>query len=144
MTTVRAIFLIMIQIMIARSFPIRRQAIAGRSAAMCQFGVRSFSLTKLRSQEEGSSTADLLEEYQNENNVRDQVFSAISQDGSVKVTVCTARNLVNDFMLAHTMTATPADALGRAVICALMMSNGMQDEQTVQLTINGKIYNGMQ
>ena len=41
-------------------------------------------------------------------------------------------------MIAHTMTAVPADALGRAVVCALLMSNGMQAEQTVQLTMNGK------
>jgi ketopantoate reductase len=42
------------------------------------------------------------------------------------------------------MTATPADALGRAVTCALLMSNGMQDEQTIQLTLKSKdIYPGV-
>lgn len=133
------------QIVFTRSFPIQKQGIAGRSATLCRFGARSFAATKLRNQNEASTSSgesspakstDLLEEYRNENNVRDQVFSAISGDGSVKVTACTARNLVNEFMLAHTLTATPADALGRAVICALMMSNGMQDEQSVQLTFN--------
>ena len=151
--TVRDLFLMMIQIMVARSFPIQRLSVAGRSAALCQLGVRAFSSTNLGSQSKVSSDSgenspgtshDLFEQYRNENNVRDQVFSAISQDGSVKVTACTARNLVNDLMLAHTLTATPADALGRAVICALMMSNGIQDEQTVQLTFNGKSFNGMQ
>jgi molecular chaperone Hsp33 len=52
------------------------------------------------------------------------------------VTACTTRNLLNDFMIMHTMTATPADALGRTLICALLMSNGMQAEQTCQITIN--------
>lgn len=80
---------------------------------------------------------DVLAEYRNKNNIRDQVFSAMSSDGSVKVTACTARNLVNDLMIAHTMTATPADALGRTVVCALLISNGMQEEQTVQLTMKG-------
>jgi molecular chaperone Hsp33 len=75
-------------------------------------------------------------EYVNESNLRDQVFSAISEDGSVKVTACTARNLINDLMIMHTMTAVPADALGRTIICALLMSNGMQAEQTCQITIN--------
>lgn len=84
------------------------------------------------------ASATDLEEYANKSNIRDQVFSAISSDGSVKVTACTARNLVNDLMIAHTMTATPADALGRTIVCALMMSNGMQDEQTLQLTLNCK------
>lgn len=152
MTVVKAISLIMMQIVFTRSFPIQKQGIAGRSATLCRFGARSFAATKLRNQNEASTSSgesspakstDLLEEYRNENNVRDQVFSAISGDGSVKVTACTARNLVNEFMLAHTLTATPADALGRAVICALMMSNGMQDEQSVQLTFNGEICNGM-
>ncbi|KAG7374277.1 Hsp33 domain containing protein [Nitzschia inconspicua] len=82
------------------------------------------------------ATENPLAEYLNESNQRDQVFSAISDDGSVKVTACTARNLINDLMIMHTMTAIPADALGRTVICALLMSNGMQAEQTCQITIN--------
>jgi len=77
-----------------------------------------------------------LEDYANPSNRDDQVFSAISEDGSVKITACTARNLVNDLMMMHTMTAVPADALGRAVVCTLMMSNGMQAEQTCQITFN--------
>lgn len=148
MIVVRTSFLMMLQILIARAFPIHRQIFSGRSTALCRFGVRAFSGTNLPagSSDDGENSSvastDLLQEYRNENNVRDQVFSAISQDGSVKVTACTARNLVNDLMLAHTLSATTADALGRAVVCALMMSNGMQHEQTVQLTFNGKIYNG--
>jgi len=77
-----------------------------------------------------------LEDYANPSNRDDQVFSAISEDGSVKITACTARNLVNDLMIMHTMTAVPADAIGRTVVCALMMSNGMQAEQTCQITLN--------
>ncbi|KAL3903228.1 MAG: hypothetical protein SGILL_010525 [Bacillariaceae sp.] len=82
------------------------------------------------------ATESPLAEYLNESNRRDQVFSAISEDGSVKVTACTARNLINDLMIMHTMTAVPADALGRTIVCALLMSNGMQAEQTCQITIN--------
>lgn len=78
----------------------------------------------------------LKEQYSNKNNIDDQVFSAMSKDGSVKVTACTARNLVNDLMIMHTMTAVPADALGRTIVCALLMSNGIQEEQVVQLTLN--------
>ena len=32
------------------------------------------------------------------------------------------------------MNAVPGDALGRATLCALMSSNGMQEEQIFQLT----------
>ena len=83
------------------------------------------------------TTTDTLSEYKNENNREDQVFSAISGDGGIKVTVATVRNIVNDFMIMHTMTEVPADAIGQLVTCGLLMSNGMQDEQTVQITFNG-------
>ena len=75
-------------------------------------------------------------EYSNRNNYRDQVFSALSSDGGIKVTACTIRNLLNDMMLQHTLSETSTDALGRSVICALLTSNGMQAEQILQLTVN--------
>lgn len=79
---------------------------------------------------------DPLETYRNPKNRNDQVFSAISGDGGIKVTACTVRNLVNDMMIQHTMTETPTEALGRTIICGLLMANGMQDEQIVQITLN--------
>ena len=119
-----------------------------------------------------TSTETALQQYQNKNNLDDQVFSAISADGGLKVTVATIRNLLNEFMIQespslccfvvcygvfaavctnmccfsfifincetrifqHTMNAVPGDALGRATLCALMSSNGMQEEQIFQLT----------
>jgi len=76
--------------------------------------------------------------YRNKNNIRDQVFSAISGDNGIKVTACTVRNMLNDMSLQHSMTETPTDALGRTVICGLLMANGIQDEQIVQITMNSK------
>jgi hypothetical protein len=75
--------------------------------------------------------------YRNKNNLRDQVFSAMSGDGGIKVTAATVRNLVNDMMLQHTLTETPTEALGRTVVCGLLMANGIQEEQVVQITLNG-------
>lgn len=100
------------------------------------------------SADESSSTAPLsssaadtlsknLEPYQNKNNLDDQVFSAMSADGGLKVTVATIRNLLNEFMIQHTMNPVPGDALGRATLCALMASNGMQEEQMFQLSMKG-------
>jgi len=80
--------------------------------------------------------SDALAEYRNQGNRRDQVFSAISKDGGVKVTAATIRNAVNDMMIQHEMNAVSADALGRTAACGLLMSNGMQEEQTVQITLN--------
>ena len=45
--------------------------------------------------------------------------------------------MINDLSMQHTLSPVPMDALGRAVSCGLLMSNGMQDEQTVQITMNG-------
>ena len=78
----------------------------------------------------------LLLPYRNKNNIRDQVFSALSGGGGIKVTAVTARNIMNDLMIQHTMTAVSAEALGRTVICSILMANGIQEEQIVQITIN--------
>ena len=79
-----------------------------------------------------------LELYKNKNNIDDQIVSAISGNGEIKVTAATIRNLVNDIMMSQTLTAVPADALSRSMTCGLLLSNGMQDEQTFQLTLNCK------
>ena len=76
-------------------------------------GRRFFNVARKLSESSDTVSADQFEEYRNKNNMRDQVFSAMSQDGSIKVTACTARNVVNDLMIMHTMTAVPADALSR-------------------------------
>jgi molecular chaperone Hsp33 len=79
---------------------------------------------------------ETLHQFRNRNNIRDQVFSAISGGGGIKVTAVTARNIMNDLMIQHTMTAVSAEALGRTVMCAILIANGIQDEQIVQITIN--------
>ena len=85
-----------------------------------------------------SGSDDPWASYRNKNNIRDQVVSAISKDGGIKVTACTIRNMVNDLMIQHTLTDIPIQALGRTMTCALLMANGMQAEQTVQITLNCK------
>ena len=127
-------------LLLALSLPGRRCLVSAfRPALSNQWSSnRLFSTREESSKDEETSTSDPLEKYRNKNNIRDQVFSCISSDGGVKVTVATIRNIVNDMSLQHTMTAVPTDALGRTVTCALLMSNGMQLEQTVQITMNGR------
>jgi molecular chaperone Hsp33 len=59
----------------------------------------------------GSSSSDslseILEPYRNKNNLDDQVFSAMSADGGLKVTVATIRNLLNEMMIQHSMNPVP-------------------------------------
>eukprot|EP00804_Cyclotella_cryptica_P000523 CCRYP_009938-RA/>CCRYP_009938-RA protein AED:0.21 eAED:0.22 QI:0/1/0.75/1/0.66/0.5/4/3392/382 len=90
-----------------------------------------------QSSSSSSSSLPDLTPYENPNNLSDQIFSALSGDGSLKITVCTIRNLLNEMMLQHSMNPVPADALGRAAMCALLASNGMQEEQMFQLSIKG-------
>ena len=54
-----------------------------------------------------SDTLPDLEKYRNKNNLDDQVFSAMSADGGLKVTVATMRNLLNEMMIQHTMNPVP-------------------------------------
>jgi molecular chaperone Hsp33 len=82
-----------------------------------------------------AATDEELEPFINKNNLDDQIFSCISGNGEIKVTACTIRNLVNDVMIQQSLTATPADALARSMVCSLLLSNGMQAEQTFQLTM---------
>ena len=84
-----------------------------------------------------SSSSSSSSKFENKNNIDDQIVSCLSGDGGVKVTACTVRNLVNDMMIAHNLTPVPIDALGRAVACTVLASNGMQDEQVFQLTVDG-------
>jgi len=142
----------MIQFISVRSFAPSLVSSLGRIESYRGIGLRRFSRFRLslgaQSNDRDSSKAkefvadykktglSPVEDYENPSNRDDQVFSAISEDGSVKVSACTARNLVNDLMIMHTMTAVSADAIGRTAVCALMMSNGMQAEQTCQITLN--------
>lgn len=133
----------MLQLNVARSFSLRRhvpQALGQSCVRSRHYSSTTTTRLSAHDGEKSSSieTTNSLEVFKNENNMRDQVFSAISKDGSVKVTVCTARNILNDLMLAHSLTTTPADALGRTIVCSLLMSNGIQDEQTLQITMNCK------
>ena len=51
--------------------------------------------------------------------------------------------MVTDLSLQHTMTAVPTDALGRTVTCGLLMANGMEDEEGVQICMNGVLKSGI-
>jgi hypothetical protein len=75
--------------------------------------------------------------FQNPNNNNDQIYSALSASGSLKVTTCTIRNLLNEMMLQHNLTPVPADVLGRSTTCCLLASSGMQEEQMFQMSVKG-------
>ena len=116
------------------AFSVRLPVLAGQSATKLFSSQGEESASSSSAQAE---TQDVpLSLYRNKNNREDQVFSAMSKDGGIKVTACTVRNLVNDLMIQHTMTKTPSDILGRTIACSLLMANGIQDEQVVQITLN--------
>jgi molecular chaperone Hsp33 len=82
-----------------------------------------------------ANTANVMSNYGNPRNHRDQVVSAISGEGGIKVTAVTARNLLNEVMLMHSLSTVAADALGRTIMCSILLSNGIPDEQTLQISI---------
>jgi hypothetical protein len=116
-----------------RGLSVRLPAISPSSRLFSSLGDESVSSSSSSST---NTEDDPLFQYRNKNNRDDQVFSAMSKDGGIKVTACTVRNLLNDLMIQHTMTKTPADILGRTISCSLLMANGIQDEQVVQITLN--------
>jgi len=71
------------------------------------------------------------------NNNDDFLISALSENMEVSVKVLTARNIVQDAMIRHQMKPLATDALGRVMICSLLMSNGLKDQETLQLTFSG-------
>jgi molecular chaperone Hsp33 len=111
----------------------------GRAAAAAAFGKKGEGEEEAEEQSRVRVNATAVsreEEYRNPNNRRDQVFSALSGDGGIKVTACTVRNLLNDCMLRHaTMTPVATEALGRTAICALLMAHGTPGEHVVQISL---------
>lgn len=117
----------------SRSLQARAAFSHRHSGLLRHYGTRLMSTT--------SESTDPLEVYYNRDNNHDQIFSAISGDGGIKVTVATIRNIINDASMQLTTTAVPTDALGRTMTCGLLMANGMQAEQTVQITMKGTFSN---
>lgn len=105
----------------------------GRASTVCRY-LTSSSIHS--APEDSQSNSQYHSQYHNPNNIRDQIFSAISKDGGIKVTACTVRNMVNDMSLQHNLSGLTTDIMGRTVACALLMANGIQAEQIVQITIN--------
>lgn len=83
-----------------------------------------------------TQASSIFDSYRNPNNVNDIVVAALSPCGGCKVTACTIRNLMNEIISSHNMNPIPADALGRLVVCSVLISNGMQYEQTLQISID--------
>ena len=108
----------------------------GRSSFLFQKHLKPQEYVKTIELSSSSSSTEDLEQCTNKNNINDQILSAISGNGEMKVTAVTVRNIVNDVMIQQNLNPTPADALARSMTCGLLLSNGMQHEQTFQLTMS--------
>ncbi|CAM9341038.1 unnamed protein product [Discosporangium mesarthrocarpum] len=69
-------------------------------------------------------------------NSLDHMVSALSGNGQVVVRAVTARNLVQDALVRQDLRPLAADALGRVMICTLLMAGGLKDKETYQLSFN--------
>jgi molecular chaperone Hsp33 len=71
----------------------------------------------------------------NPNNLDDQLSSFLTSSGSIKLSLCTIRNLLNDQSAQQELSATATQVLGNAHACTLLCAGGMQDVQEFQLTL---------
>ncbi|GMH55602.1 hypothetical protein TL16_g01943 [Triparma laevis f. inornata] len=78
-----------------------------------------------------------LSPYLNPNNKNDQILTLLTSDGSLKLTLLTLRNLLNDLSLDQNLSPLSTRALGTAFTCSTMLASGMDTNQIFQLTING-------
>jgi molecular chaperone Hsp33 len=68
---------------------------------------------------------------------KDHMVSLLSGNGEVIVRALSARNLVQDALIKQDLMPLAADALGRVMVCTLLCSQGLKDEETLQFTFAG-------
>eukprot|EP00904_Undaria_pinnatifida_P008178 jgi/Undpi1/4490/HiC_scaffold_17.g07844.m1 len=71
------------------------------------------------------------------NNSIDHMVSAVAGNGEVVARAVTARNLVQDALVRQDLRPLAADALGRVMVCTMLMAGGLKDRETFQLTFSG-------
>jgi len=82
------------------------------------------------------STFNSLDDVQLESG-EDVLISALSENLEVSVRTVSARNIIEEARRKQLLQPLATDALGRVLICALLMSNGLKDNETLQLTFAG-------
>ncbi|CAM9465323.1 unnamed protein product [Ascophyllum nodosum] len=70
-------------------------------------------------------------------NNEDHFVSAVAGNGQVVARAMTARNLVQDALVRQDLRPLAADALGRVMVCTMLMAGGLKDRETFQLTFSG-------
>jgi len=67
----------------------------------------------------------------------DHLVSALSEDGEVSIKVLRNTETVRELIRRQGLTELTADALGRAMACTTLLSNGLKDKGTIQLVFAG-------
>ncbi|CAM9821860.1 unnamed protein product [Pylaiella littoralis] len=70
-------------------------------------------------------------------NNADHMVSAVAGNGQVVARAVTARNLLQDALVRQDLYPLAADALGRVMVCTMLMAGGLKDKETFQLTFSG-------
>mmetsp|Transcript_9319 Transcript_9319/g.17756 ORF Transcript_9319/g.17756 Transcript_9319/m.17756 type:complete len:362 (-) Transcript_9319:134-1219(-) len=84
----------------------------------------------------GSTSYSSLDDVELESG-KDYLISALSENLEVSVKVLSARELVQEAVVKQQLQPLATDALGRTMLCALLMSNGLKDQETLQLNFAG-------
>lgn len=68
---------------------------------------------------------------------QDVFISALSQNGQVNVKVISAKKMVQAIRDKRELSAVSTELLGRVMLSAMLVANGIKDEETLQLTFSG-------
>eukprot|EP00640_Fibrocapsa_japonica_P003286 CAMPEP_0113944736 /NCGR_PEP_ID=MMETSP1339-20121228/36273_1 /TAXON_ID=94617 /ORGANISM="Fibrocapsa japonica" /LENGTH=316 /DNA_ID=CAMNT_0000950039 /DNA_START=177 /DNA_END=1127 /DNA_ORIENTATION=- /assembly_acc=CAM_ASM_000762 len=87
--------------------------------------------------EEGESERKVLDPYSYTKNTVDHLVSGLSANEEVVVTAVSTRNLLQDALIRQQLRPLAADALGRTMVCTLLMARRLKGGETLQITLSG-------
>jgi len=68
----------------------------------------------------------------------DHIVSVLSADGDVNIKVAKNTKVLAELIRRQNLSLLAADALGRAMACAALLSNGLKDEESIQFSFVGE------
>jgi redox-regulated HSP33 family molecular chaperone len=68
---------------------------------------------------------------------QDVFVSALSQNGHVNVKVISAKNMVQEMKDKRGLSTVATELMGRVMLSAILVANGIKDQETLQLTFSG-------
>lgn len=68
---------------------------------------------------------------------KDEMCGGISKDGLVSAKAIVITSMIKELTVRHSASPVASAAIGRSVTCALLMADGMSENDTIQIHFNG-------